>query len=160
MKYDIPFPFMGRGRATVVSPAARPSSFTPSTPMTRTILTYGEFDGFHTGHADWLRQLARMGSDLVVGCQSEQFCQRAGRPALLGFAARRAVLERCRYVSRVIPLETWDQVRSDIVNYNVSVLALPAHLPLPVSGLDEIVQVLRLPVTTRETEPRQRAQAS
>jgi glycerol-3-phosphate cytidylyltransferase len=150
MKYDIPFPFMGRGRATVVTPAARPSSFTPSTPMTRTILTYGEFDGFHTGHADWLRQLARMGSDLVVGCQSEQFCQRAGRPAL----------ERCRYVSRVIPLETWDQVRSDIVNYNVSVLALPAHLPLPVSGLDEIVQVLRLPVTARETVQRQRAQAS
>ena len=101
-----------------------------------------------------------MGSDLVVGCQSEQFCQRAGRPAHLGFAARRAVLERCRYVSRVIPLETWDQVRSDIVNYNVSVLALPAHLPLPVSGLDEIVQVLRLPVTTRETEPRQSARAS
>ena len=41
MKYDIPFPFMGRGRATVVTPAARPSSFTPSTPITRTILTYG-----------------------------------------------------------------------------------------------------------------------
>ena len=146
MKYDIPFPFMGRGRATVVSPAARPSSFTPSTPITRTILTYGG--------------LARMGSELVVGCQSEQFCQRAGRPAHLGFAARRAVLERCRYVSRVIPLETWDQVRSDIVNYNVSVLALPSHLPLPVSGLDEIVQVLRLPVTARETEQRQRARAS
>jgi len=39
-------------------------------------------------------------------------------------------------------------------------LALPSHLPLPVSGLDEIVQVLRLPVTTRETEPRQSARAS
>jgi glycerol-3-phosphate cytidylyltransferase len=154
MNYDIPFPFLGRGRAAVATPAAPPSLSALKRPVARTILTYGGFDGFHTGHGDWLRQLSRLGSDLVVGCHSDAFCTRLGQPAQKGFAARRAVLERCRFVSRVIPLETWDQTRSDIVNYNVSVLALPEHIRLPMSGLDEIVQVLRLPMRRRQTASR------
>lgn len=69
-----------------------------------------------------------------------------GRPVTTPYAVRRMRLERTRYVSRVIGQDCWDQLRTDIVNYNVSALALgtvPAGVDL--GSLADIVQLLPLP---------------
>ncbi len=114
-------------------------------PPLRNVLTYGRFDGFDEGHVRLLRHLASLGSDVIVGCATDAFCTRIGRPAVVPYAARRAMLESCRYVARVIALDTWDQRRTDIVNYNVSALAVRDGPDQPADDLHDIVQVVCLP---------------
>jgi glycerol-3-phosphate cytidylyltransferase len=110
----------------------------------RSVLTYGCFDGFNTNHALWLGHLARLGSDLVVGCATDEFCAQMGQQPKANFDERRAVLESCRHVSRVIALESWDQRLTDIVNYNISVFAVRNGMGPDCADLDEIVQVVHL----------------
>lgn len=133
-------PFRVRAR---VPDAPRSSIASGSVPV-RNVLTYGRFDGFTTGHALMLGQLARMG-DLIVGCASDALCAATGQASRLPFEARRALLENCRHVARVIPLESWDQRLTDIVNYNVSVFAVRGGLGPECAELDQIVQVVHMP---------------
>ena len=114
-------------------------------PPLRSILTYGAFDGFHAGHARWLGQLSLLGSDLVVGCATDAFCDQMGQSSTASFDARRAVLESCRFVSRVIALESWDQRLTDIVNYNISIFAVRNGMGPELDALSDIVQVMHLP---------------
>ncbi|MBQ0805238.1 adenylyltransferase/cytidyltransferase family protein [Sulfitobacter sp.] len=111
----------------------------------RSVLTYGCFDGFRAHHARLLADLSSLGTELIVGCATDAFCAQLGRDSAISFDQRRAVLESCRYVSRVIALDSWDQRRTDIVNYNISVLALRRGAPAHVDDLHDIVQVVRLP---------------
>jgi len=111
----------------------------------RSVLTYGCFDGFRTTHAKLLAQLSSLGSELIVGCATDAFCAQMGQKPVIPFETRRAVLESCRYVTRVIALESWDQRRTDIVNYNISVLALRSGGPTHADDLHDIVQVLHVP---------------
>ena len=62
------------------------------------------------------------------------------------------MLESCRFVSRVIAVDGWEQRLTDIVNYNISVLVLPAGARQELEGLDEIVQVLEIPTTWQGTK--------
>ncbi len=125
--------------------AAAPDNYRFAMPPLRSVLTYGGFDGFHSGHAHWLGQLSGLGSDLIVGCATDEFCAQMGRPTSFDFSTRRAVLDSCRFVSRVIALNNWDQRLSDIVNYNISVLAVQSGADQPLEHLDDIVQVVHLP---------------
>lgn len=111
----------------------------------RSVLTYGCFDGFRAHHARLLADLSSLGTELIVGCATDAFCAQLGRTSAISFESRRAVLESCRYVSRVIALDSWDQHRTDIVNYNISVLALRSDAPAQVDDLHDIVQVVHLP---------------
>lgn len=138
-------PFRVRNRVQS-APALSVMSVTRITrPPLRSVLTYGAFDGFHSGHARWLGQLASLGSDLVVGCATDAFCSQMGRNSTAPFEARRAVLESCRFVSRVIALESWDQRLTDIVNYNISVFAVRNGMGPELKDLHDIVQVVHLP---------------
>ncbi len=108
------------------------------------MLTYGCFDGFRAHHARLLADLSNLGTELIVGCATDAFCAQLGRIPTISFDQRRAVLESCRYVSRVIALDSWDQRRTDIVNYNISVLAVRRDVPAQVNDLHDIVQVVHL----------------
>jgi len=66
----------------------------------------------------------RMGTELIVGCATDAFNIRKGIYATQSFEQRRAALERCGLVDRVIAEESWKQKRTDIINYNVCVLAV------------------------------------
>ena len=111
----------------------------------RSVLTYGRFDGFKTSHARMLAELSSLGTELIVGCATDAFCAQIGQTPETPFEARRAILESCRYVSRVIALDSWDQQRTDIVNYNISVLVMRTDLHAQVGELDDIVQIVHLP---------------
>lgn len=116
-------------------------------PAPRVVLTYGRFDLFHQGHVRFLRQLSLLGSELIVGCSTDALAARAGAPCQMPFAERRALLESCRFVDRVIAETSDDQKRTDIVNYNVCTLVMGAEHAGLLDNMQDIAQVLYL---TRE----------
>ena len=108
----------------------------------RVVLTYGSFDLFHQGHAQLLRHLSMLGSELIVGCATDARAARTGTPAATPYAQRREMLERCRYVSRVIAEHDCGQKYTDIINYNVSVFAMGDEWTGQFDHLEEITQVV------------------
>ncbi|WP_370401465.1 hypothetical protein [Sulfitobacter sp. JB4-11] len=111
----------------------------------RTILTYGSFDLFSQNHVRLLRDLSGKCAELIVGCATDGYCIDHAEPCAVPYAERRAVLEHCRFVARVIPFETLDQQHTDIVNYNVSALAVGPEWRGQLDGLRDIVKLLYLP---------------
>ena len=118
---------------------------TPIAGRHRVILTYGRFDQFGQNHIRLLRGLAALGDELIVGCASDDFAQLQGHPCLQSFKMRRAMLDKCRFVSRVITEESFEQKHTDVINYNVSVLAIRAAWAGQCDDLRDITQVLYLP---------------
>ena len=71
--------------------------------MGLTIYTGGTFDLFHSGHVAFLKRCADLG-EVVVALNTDEFIEAyKGRPPVMRYAEREAVLKSCRYVSRVIP---------------------------------------------------------
>lgn len=110
-------------------------------PGHRVVLTYGRFDMFDQHHVNLLRQVSALGDELIVGCATDEFALIEGRPCLQLFDKRRAMLESCRFVSRVIAEETSEQKHTDIVNYNVSVFAMGAEWTGRFDDLRDITKV-------------------
>lgn len=111
----------------------------------RVILTYGSFDMFHQGHARLLQRLSMMGSELIVGCSTDAYNDQMGLPAVTPYAQRRLMLESCRFVSRVIAEQDWDQKYTDIINYNVSVFAMGEDWRGQFDHLNDIAKVVYIP---------------
>ncbi|MGC1497839.1 MAG: glycerol-3-phosphate cytidylyltransferase [Sulfitobacter sp.] len=117
----------------------------PLSKAPRTVLSYGAFDQFNQNHVIRLRQLASLGDELIIGCATDEYAFFEGCPCVMPFEQRRAMLESCRFVSRVIPEETWEQKHTDIVNYNVSVFAMGAEWEGQFDDLHDIAHVQYLP---------------
>lgn len=67
------------------------------------VFTAGTFDMFHSGHVNFLRQCAKIGS-VVVALNQDDFIEKyKGKKPIISFADRKKVLESCIYVDRVIP---------------------------------------------------------
>lgn len=111
----------------------------------RTVLTYGSFDLFHQGHARLLQRLSMLGSELIVGCSTDAYNDAMGLPAITPFAQRRLMLESCRFVSRVIAEQEWEQKYTDIINYNVSVFAMGDDWTGQFDHFEDITQVVYVP---------------
>jgi glycerol-3-phosphate cytidylyltransferase len=112
----------------------------------RVVLTYGRFDQFGQHHVRLLQQLSALGDELIVGCATDDFALFEGRPCVQNFETRRAMLESCRFVSRVITEETWEQKHTDVVNYNVSVFAMGAAWVGQFDDLRDLTKVRYLSV--------------
>lgn len=72
----------------------------------RKVYTGGTFDLFHAGHVNFLRQCKVIaGHDkVVVSLNTDEFVEQyKGKPPLMSFEEREAVLKSCRYVDQVIP---------------------------------------------------------
>lgn len=67
------------------------------------VYTGGTFDLFHSGHVAFLRQCANFG-DVVVALNTDEFIEGyKGKPPVMTYEERAAVLESCRWVSAVVP---------------------------------------------------------
>lgn len=67
------------------------------------IYTGGTFDLFHSGHVAFLRRCSEMG-EVTVALNTDEFIERyKGRPPVIAFDDRKAVLEACKYVTKVVP---------------------------------------------------------
>ncbi|MEH6832863.1 adenylyltransferase/cytidyltransferase family protein [Sulfitobacter sp.] len=111
----------------------------------RVVLTYGSFDLFHQGHARLLQRLSMLGSELIVGCSTDAYNEEMGVPSVTSYAQRRLMLESCRFVSRVIAEQDWDQKYTDIINYNVSVFAMGEDWRGQFDNFEDITQVVYVP---------------
>jgi glycerol-3-phosphate cytidylyltransferase len=120
----------------------------------RVVLTYGSFDLFHQGHAHLLKRLSMMGSELIVGCSTDAYNEKMGVPAVTSYAQRRLMLESCRFVSRVIAEQEWDQKYTDIINYNVSVFAMGDEWTGQFDHFEDLTQVVYVPRTQIIGTPR------
>lgn len=111
----------------------------------RVVLSYGIFDQFSPADADRLRSLSHLGDEVIVGCATDAFCADMGLSPFMPYAARREILESCRFVARVIPQVCADQQRTDIVNYNVGVFVADADCAGQFDHLQDLAQVRYLP---------------
>lgn len=73
----------------------------------KTVFTSGTFDLYHAGHVDLLKQCRWIsGSEgkVVVSLNTDDFIKRfKGKPPVMSYSEREAVLLSCRYVDKVIP---------------------------------------------------------
>jgi glycerol-3-phosphate cytidylyltransferase len=84
----------------------------------------GSFDLFHTGHVNLLRRCADLGS-VTVSLNSDAFIERfKGRPPVVSYADRAAVLRACRYVGSVVPNIGDEDSRPAIVAVAPSLIAV------------------------------------
>ena len=71
--------------------------------MGLTVYTGGTFDLYHSGHSNFLARCAELGK-VVVALNTDEFIESyKGKPPVISFEDRRAVLLSCRSVSEVIP---------------------------------------------------------
>ena len=67
------------------------------------IYTGGTFDLFHSGHVNFLKNCSLLGK-VTVALNTDEFIQAyKGKPPIMTYAERKAVLEACRYVFEVVP---------------------------------------------------------
>jgi glycerol-3-phosphate cytidylyltransferase len=71
--------------------------------MSSLVYTGGTFDLFHAGHAKFLQRCADLGP-VVVSLNTDEFIEEyKGKPPVLSYSDREAVLLSCRYVDKVVP---------------------------------------------------------
>lgn len=67
------------------------------------VYTGGTFDLFHAGHVNFLERCAQFG-DVIVSLNTDEFIQEyKGKPPIMTYEERKAVLQACTWVSSVIP---------------------------------------------------------
>lgn len=70
--------------------------------MSKTIYTGGTFDLFHRGHVLFLKRCSLLGR-VVVALNTDEFIEDyKGKPPVISYEERKAVLEACQYVDEVV----------------------------------------------------------
>lgn len=90
----------------------------------RRILTYGTYDLLHYGHIRLLKRAKELGDYLIVALSTDEFNAIKGKKAYHNFETRKEMLEAIRYVDLVIPENTWEQKRDDVINYHVDAVVM------------------------------------
>lgn len=88
------------------------------------VLTYGTFDLLHYGHIRLLKRAKALGDYLIVAISTDEFNAVKGKKAYHDYETRKEMLESVRYVDLVIPENSWDQKRDDVINYHVDVVVM------------------------------------
>ena len=89
------------------------------------VITYGTFDLLHYGHINLLKRAKALGDYLIVALSTDEFNEREkSKHTYFSYEKRKSMLEAIRYVDLVIPEETWEQKKTDIKKYDVSVFCI------------------------------------
>jgi glycerol-3-phosphate cytidylyltransferase len=88
------------------------------------VITYGTFDLLHVGHIRLLERLKQLGDYLVVAVSSDEFNAEKGKRSVYSYEDRAQIVSAIRYVDEVIPENSWDQKRTDVVQHGISVFAI------------------------------------
>ena len=114
--------------------------------MTR-VITDGTFDLLHYGHIELLRRAKEQGDYLVVALSTDEFNQLKGKTSYFPYATRKRMLEAIRYVDLVIPEETWEQKREDVLLYHIDTFVMGSDWEGKFDFLSDLCEVLYLPRT-------------
>lgn len=88
------------------------------------ILTYGTFDLLHYGHIRLLKRAKELGDYLIVALSTDEFNELKGKKAYHNYETRKKMLEAIRYVDLVIPEESWEQKKQDVLEYKADVVVM------------------------------------
>jgi glycerol-3-phosphate cytidylyltransferase len=70
------------------------------------VYTGGTFDLFHAGHVNFLKrckEIAGKSGNVIVSLNTDEFIKEyKGKPPIVGFSDRMAVLKACKYVDQVV----------------------------------------------------------
>ena len=113
----------------------------------RRVITYGTFDLLHYGHINLLKRAKAYGDYLIVGLSTDEFNAGKGKKAYFSYDQRKELLESLRYVDLVIPEQTWEQKRNDILLYQVDTFVMGSDWPGKFDDLSDICDVIYLPRT-------------
>lgn len=113
----------------------------------KTVITYGTFDLFHTGHLNLIKRLANMAENVIVGVSTDEFNLGKGKKTVIPYEQRAEIVGAIRYVTNVIPEMSWAQKRTDIQEYAVDLFAIGADWEGEFDDLKEYCDVIYLPRT-------------
>lgn len=113
----------------------------------RRVITYGTFDLLHYGHINLLKRAKAYGDYLIVGLSTDEFNAGKGKKAYFSYDQRKELLESLRYVDLVIPEQTWEQKRNDILLYQVDTFVMGSDWSGKFDDLSDICDVIYLPRT-------------
>ncbi|MEK3798593.1 glycerol-3-phosphate cytidylyltransferase [Peribacillus sp. FSL H8-0477] len=88
------------------------------------VITYGTFDLLHWGHINLLKRAKALGDYLVVAISTDEFNDLKNKKAYHSFENRKMILEAIRYVDEVIPENTWEQKKDDIIREGIDIFVM------------------------------------
>lgn len=114
--------------------------------MSKTIITYGTFDMFHIGHLNLLKRLKEMHSStkVIVGVSTDEFNAVKGKKCLIPYDQRADIVRAIEYVDLVIPENSWEQKREDILKYKVDIFSIGSDWKGKFDDLNDICEVVYL----------------
>ena len=111
------------------------------------IITYGTFDILHYGHVNLLSRAKALGDYLIVALSTDEFNETKNKKSYYNYAQRKIILEAIRYVDLVIPEKSWEQKRSDIINYQADIFVMGNDWEHKFDTLSDICEVRYIPRT-------------
>jgi glycerol-3-phosphate cytidylyltransferase len=88
------------------------------------IITYGTFDILHYGHINLIKRARELGDYLIVALSSDEFNQLKNKKSYYSYETRKTMLESIRYVDLVIPENTWEQKKDDVIKYAADIFVI------------------------------------
>lgn len=110
----------------------------------RKVITYGTFDLLHYGHILLFQRAKALGDHLTVALSTDAFNQLKGKGAYFPYEERKLMLEAIRYVDAVIPENTWEQKKSDILDHNIDIFVMGDDWQGKFDELKEYCEVIYL----------------
>jgi len=108
------------------------------------VITYGTFDLIHYGHINLLERAKKLGDYLVVGLSTNEFNEQKNKKCYFSYEERKRLLEALRVVDLVIPEESWEQKRSDILMYHIDTFVMGDDWKGKFDDLKDICEVVYL----------------
>ena len=112
------------------------------------VITYGTFDLLHYGHINLLKRARELGDYLIVGLSTDEFNTLKHKDAYHNYENRKLILESLRFVDKVIPENSWEQKKEDILKYDVDIFVMGDDWKGRFDFLKEYCEVIYLPRTT------------
>jgi len=92
------------------------------------VYTGGTFDLFHAGHVNFLKRCKEIAGELgsvVVSLNTDEFIKEyKGKPPVVSFSDRMAVLEACKYVDQVIANSGGADSKPTILQVSPNIIAI------------------------------------
>lgn len=108
------------------------------------VITYGTFDLLHYGHINLLKRAKSLGDYLIVALSTNEFNLLKGKKCYFEFKERKHLLEAIRYVDLVLPENSWEQKKEDILNYKVDIFVIGDDWKGKFDFLGDICEVVYL----------------
>lgn len=113
----------------------------------RKVITYGTFDLLHYGHLELLRRAKELGDYLIVALSTDEFNAGKGKSSHFDYEKRAEMLAAIKYVDEIIPENSWEQKRSDIIDNDIDVFVMGDDWEGKFDDLEVHCEIVYLPRT-------------